>query len=110
LPARMKEVVEAAFYAHYPQAEISVVNDYMENFRYDPEKNDDIDIFGCEWKLNDSEFIPIKTYKDFEHTSAEEKIIDPLSNMFESLAAIDPDEFMGFQIMIKPVADDEWQP
>ncbi len=110
LPAKMKDVVESAFYSHYPQAEISEISDYMENFHYDPYKSDDIEIFGCEWKLNDSDVIPIKTYKDFEHATAEEKIIDPLANFFEGLAKIEPFEFIGFQIIIRPLADDEWQP
>ena len=34
LPERMRHVVESAFYAHYPQAEITEVSDYMENFTY----------------------------------------------------------------------------
>ena len=68
------------------------------------------EIFGSEWKLNDSDVIPIKTYTDFEHTSAEEKIIDPLANFFESLAKIQPYELIAFQIIIQPLGDDEWQP
>ena len=34
----MRDVVESAFYAYYPQAEISEVDDYMENFHYDADK------------------------------------------------------------------------
>ena len=110
IPARMKDVVESAFYSHYPQAEISETTDYMENFHYDPDQPGEYDIFGSEWKLSDDDTIPIKTYKDFEHTSAEEKIIDPLANFFEGMAKIQPYELISFQIIIQPISDEEWKP
>ncbi|MDE2311580.1 MAG: hypothetical protein KGJ93_00615 [Patescibacteria group bacterium] len=108
LPERMKDTVEAAFYSHYPQAEITEISDYMENFHYSPDVPGDYEIFGSEWKLEDSDMVPIKTYKDFEHLSAEQKIIDPLSNFFEGLSKIKPYEFIGYQIIIQPLADNEW--
>jgi hypothetical protein len=87
IPTRMLDVVESAFYSHYPQAEISEVGDYMENFHYDPyAESNDYEIFGSEWKLSENEVVPIKTYKDFEHQTAENKIIDPLANFYEGLA------------------------
>jgi hypothetical protein len=110
IPTKMKDIVESAFYAHYPQAEIVEVEDYMSNFKYDPYNPGEYEIFGWEWKLEESDVIPIKTYKDFEHPSAEEKIIDPLANFFESLAKIQPYELIAYQIIIQPLADDEWQP
>ncbi len=110
IPSRMKDVVESAFYAHYPQAEISETTDYMEKFHYDPDQPGDYEIFGTEWKLTDSELLPIKTYKDFEHTSAEETIIDPLANFFEGLAKINPYEMIAYQITIQPLSDEDWKP
>lgn len=110
IPARMKDTVESAFYAHYPQAEISEVGDYMESFHYDPYKPEGYDIFGSEWHLTEDDVIPIKSYKDFEHPAAEETIVDPLANMFEGLAHINPDEFIGYQILIQPLSDEEWKP
>jgi hypothetical protein len=110
IPAHTRDVVESAFYAYYPQAEISEVSDYMENFYFDPDEPGDMEVFGSEWKLNESDVIPIKTYKDFEHPTAEEKVIDPLANFFEGLTKVKPHEFIGFQIIIQPLADDHWQP
>jgi len=110
IPARMKDTVESAFYAHYPQAEISETTDYMENFHYDPERLEGYEIFGSEWKLAEPDVIPIKTYKDFEHIAAEESIIDPLANFFEGMAKIQPYEFTAFQIIIQPLSDEEWKP
>src|SRR6185312_5925876 len=109
IPEKTRDLVESAVYSQYPQAEISEVGDYMENFHYDPyDPNSQYDIFGSEWKLDQDQALPIKTYKDFEHQTAEEKIIDPLTNFFESLAKIQPYEFMGFQFIIQPLADNEW--
>lgn len=110
LPAKMRHVVEAAIYSQYPDAEIAEIADYFENFHYDPESTTDIEIFGTEWTLTDDEVIPIKTYRDFEHPAAEEKIIDPLAGFFEGLSKMEPHEFFGVQIIIQPLGDDEWKP
>lgn len=110
IPSTMRNVVEAAFYSQYPLAEITEVEDYMANFHYDPERPSDYDIWGTEWKLTDLDIMPIRTYKDFEHPTAEEKIIDPLANFFESMGRFGPTEFFATQILIQPLADEEWKP
>jgi hypothetical protein len=108
-PKKARDLVEASFYAQYPDAEITEIADYMENLNYDPETSD-INIWGAEYKLLDDDVIPIKTYKDFEHPSAEEKIIDPLASQFEALGKMSPYEFYGIQILIQPLGDAEWKP
>lgn len=108
-PEKMKNNVEAAIYSQYPTAEISEVADYMENFKYSPDKPSDVDIFGTEWVMAKNDVIPMKTYKDFEHPAAEEKILDPLSHIFESLAKIEPHEFFGIQIIAMPLSDEDWK-
>jgi hypothetical protein len=108
-PKKARDLVEAAFYAQYPTAEIAPISDYMENINYDPETSE-FDIWGTEWKILEDEVIPIKTYKDFEHQAAEVKIIDPLNAQFEALAKMAPHEFYGIQIIIQPLADPEWKP
>jgi hypothetical protein len=108
-PKKMRDLVEAAVYAQYPSAEITPVSDYMENITFDPETSD-FDLWGTEWKLVADDVIPIKTYRDFEHPSAEEKIIDPLNPVFEALSKIQPHEFYGIQIIIQPLADPDWKP
>ena len=109
IPARNKNAVESAFYSQYPEAEISVTEDYLKGFAYDPQKPSDYDIFGTEFKIRDHTSIPLKTYKDFEHTTAEEKVIDPLSNIFLTLERLQPHEFVGIQMLIQPIQDDEWR-
>jgi hypothetical protein len=109
-PKKMRNVVEAAVFAQYPDSEIIEVEDYLKNLTYDPVKTPDIDIFGTEVKLVESDVIPIKTYRDFEHPTAEEKIIDPLQPMLESLAKVEPHELFAVQYILQPLADDEWKP
>ncbi len=111
IPEKMKYTVEAAFYAHYPQAEITEVDDYIANYNYNvDDPNEPTEMFGTEWKLTADEVIPIKTYKDFEHSTAEESIIDPLANLFEALSKIEPHEVFAIQIIIQPLGDEEWKP
>ncbi len=108
VPTNYRDLAEAAIYSQYSDAEISEIDDYMENINYDPNTSD-FEVWGTEFGLVEDEVIPIKTYKDFEHPAAEEKIIDPLAGHFEALAKMEPWEFYGVQILIQPLADDEWK-
>jgi len=109
VPRRNKHAVESAFYSQYPEAEIVEVEDYMKGFVFDPQKPSDYDIFGTEFKMREDSVIPIKTYKDFEHTTAEEPVVDPLANIFLTLERVQPHEFVGIQMLIQPIQDDEWR-
>lgn len=110
-PKRVQHLVESAFYSQYPTAEIREISDYLENFQLNPYATDnEYDFFGTEWKLTDSDVIPLKTYKDFEHPSAEEKIIDPLTTVIETMERIQPHEFLGMQLLIQPVQNNEFLP
>ncbi len=109
-PKRYQHLVESAFYSQYPSAEISVVDDYMEKFHINVHHNEDglYDFFGTEWKMVQDSVIPIKTYKDFEHPSAEEKVIDSLTSTIETMERINPDEVLAIQLMIQPIQNNEW--
>jgi len=109
-PKQVKNVIESAFYSQYPQCEINEVDDYMEHFHFDPENPGDLEIWGTEWKLSEDWAIPLKTYKDFEHPTAEDKIIDPLAGHFEALGKMAPHEFFGVQILAQTLPDEEWKP
>lgn len=109
VPKNKAEFVKSAIYAGYPDAEVQEVEDYMKNVQYDPEDGD-LELFGTEFKLGEKQYLPIKTYKDFEHTTAEQKIVDPLAPLFEGMAKIEPWEFYGVQILAQPTQDEEWKP
>ena len=112
-PKRYQHLVESAFYSQYPTAEIHEIEDYMKNFFHDPYAKDEdrpYEFFGTEFKLSDSDVIPIKTYKDFEHPAAEEKIIDPMAGFIEALERIAPHEFLALQLMIQPIQNNDFAP
>jgi hypothetical protein len=83
----------------------------MEKFHIDAYHNEDgpYEFFGTELKMTEDSVIPIKTYKDFEHPSAEEKVIDPMANTIETLERISPNEFLSLQITIQPIQNNEWE-
>jgi hypothetical protein len=108
-PRRYIGLVESAFYARYPSAEIVEVEDYMKPLNpWGPDKT--YDVWGTEFKMLKDVAFPIRTYKDFEHSSAEEKIIDPLAGLIEALSRAGEHELMAYQVVIKPIADNDWSP
>lgn len=103
-----KDPVESAIYAQYPDAEISVVDDYTKFVPQDI-PNKDWDLWGADYKLLKPDPYPIKTYTRFEteHEALEEKRIDPLATLLEVMSKIGPGEQLWVQIIAKPVTDKE---
>lgn len=107
-PAKFRDLVEAAFYAQYPNAEITEVEDYVEPFR-PPFPNEEFDIWGTELALTNKQFYPIKTYPSFEHTMTQ-MFFDPMANILEIFSRIGRGEQVWFQIVIQPPSwKDPWR-
>lgn len=107
-PAKFRDLVEAAVYAQYPDAEITEVEDYIDMIPH-PEKlaDSEWDIYGTEMKLTKPELYPIRTYPMFEH-SLSKRLLDPLASMMEIMSRMGPGEQLWIQIVAAPV-DDEWR-
>lgn len=106
-PTRFRDLVEAAFYAQYPGAEIVEVADYADKvpMKYpDPEW----DVFGTELVLKKPEHLPIRTYMQFEHGSAEDPFKDPLSHLLEVMGSLKKGEQLWLQYLLVPT-DDSWK-
>jgi hypothetical protein len=103
---RFRDVVEAGIYAHYPEAEISEVEDYTNDV---PSEfpNETHEMWGGELKLDEHFMHPIRTYVDFEDRMTQE-IKDPLGYTLEQLAKMKPGEHFWIQILIRPENND-WQ-
>lgn len=101
-----RDLIEAAVFAQYPDAEITEVEDYVNRV---PSKypNDAYDLWGTELILARSSAYPIRTYVNFEHTLTEQ-FADPMVSILESLSRIHPAEDVWIQILITP-ASDEWK-
>jgi hypothetical protein len=111
-----RSVVESTLYGHYPDIEIHEVADYT---KLVPPTipNDEWDMYGEDYKLVQPDAIPLKTYEKFfepqgERISAEEKRIDPISTLLESMAKLGPGEHLWVQYITYPVTDKdepEWR-
>jgi len=100
-----RDLVEAAIYAQYPDAEISEIEDYTKrwNIKLPHEK---YQLFGTELKLTNKQWYPIITHKEFEDSLAQE-LKDPMSAMLEVMNRVGPDEELWLQFLVTP-ADNDW--
>jgi len=100
-PTHWRNLVEAAVYAQFPDAEITEVQDYTGTVpRWYP--NDTHDMWGCEFTLSNDKWFPIKTYTKFEHRFSE-VFVDPMAALLETMSQIGPGQQMWLQILIKPL-------
>ncbi len=105
-PVPFRDLVEAAFFSQYPDAEIVEVDDYTHGFPHHfPDK--EWEMFGTELTLAKEEAYPLRTYAEFEHTMSQE-FKDPLAGMLESMSKLRPDENIWFQYVLQP-ASDHWK-
>ena len=101
-----RNAVEASIYSQYPDAEITVVDDYTKNV---PQNlpNKDWDMWGTDYEMMKEDVYPLKTYtKFFEEKPSppkEEKRVDPMSTLLEGMAKLGPGEQLWVQIIAKPV-------
>jgi len=108
IPKSGRDSIESSIYSQYPDAEISVAEDYT---KYIPQDipNKDWDLWAADYCLLKKSPYPIKTYLKFEteHELLEEKRIDPLASLLEAMAKIKPGEQLWVQIMAGPVSNKE---
>lgn len=109
-PVGHRNMIQAAFYAHYPDLEIvEVSEDYIHRF---PAKVEEVEalgytLFGNELILAKPDAYPIRTFYDFEAVE-EEQQLDPVATLLETLNKISPAENIWVQILIRPT-DDSWK-
>lgn len=109
VPAKHRNMIEAAVYAHYPDVEVTEVQDYIN--RLPPTiqelKKAGYELFGNELKLAKHDAYPIRTYVDFEE-NVEERQLDPIATLLETLAKLKPGEHVWIQILVQPT-DEKWR-
>ncbi|MDP3764268.1 MAG: hypothetical protein Q8Q95_01465 [bacterium] len=111
---QFRNLVEAAIYAQYPQAEIFDAEDYTANVPMII-PNETHNLFGSEFRLGREDGYPIRTYKDFELKTETSKeggsniaLVDPLAGITETLTRLKKGEQGWIQIAIRPT-DDTWK-
>ena len=105
-PEQFRNLVEAQIYAQYPNAELIESQDYVE-FMPNNIPNKYFDCWGADFGLAKEPAYPIKTYEYFEEVK-EEKRIDPLSSIVETMSKLKGDQKVWMQILIK-YTDEKWK-
>ncbi|MFA5318617.1 MAG: hypothetical protein WC323_04065 [Patescibacteria group bacterium] len=103
---KYQDLMEAMVYAQYPDAEITEVDDYTQNYP-DRFPDDAYDLWGGEWVLVKPNPYPIRTYLDFEHQFSGE-FKDPMAAMMELFSNLRKGEQCWFQIIVTPIGG-EWE-
>lgn len=102
-PRDFRDLVEAAIYAQYPDAEITEVEDYVDLFPKPLElPHKEYDLWGSQMRFVRPDAYPIRTYPFFEH-SLSQKFMDPMASILEIMSRMGPGEQLWFQMVIAPV-------
>jgi len=101
--------IEAALFGHYPEIEIREVSDYVKLVP-PTVPNDDWDMYGEDWDFDKDDPYPCRTYEKFfepqgERISAEEKRMDPMISLLESMSRLGPGEHYWVHFVTIPVGD-----
>lgn len=104
-PKGLQQFLEAQLYAQYPDIEVLPVKDYL-SFLPPVLPNKDLDVWGAEIIFEQPDQYPIRTYEYFEEPK-EEKRIDPIANLIESISNASKQEFFILQLIIKPLIKDK---
>lgn len=96
-----RNFVEARLYSQYPDLAINEVSDYVEDLPTDIPGRD-YELYGGSMVLEKDWAYPIATYIDFEDPK-EERRLDPLSNIAETVAFMQPGEHLWLQIIISTI-------
>lgn len=100
VPTPWRDLVEAAFYSQYPDIEITEVEDYTAGLDL-TFPNDEYDLWGCDLVLTGPNYLPIRTYPEFEHQMSQE-FKDPMLGLLEVMNKCRPGEQIWYQILIYP--------
>ncbi len=97
-----RDLVEAAIYAQYPEAEITEVEDYVDGI---PSlyPNSEYNVFGAEFHLEKAETFPIRTYPNFEYSLSKDVVFsDPMAAILENFTRVGAGENFWLQIILRP--------
>lgn len=96
-----RNFVEARLYSQYPDLAIQEVSDYVSDLPTNIPSRD-YDLYGGAMVVEKDWAYPIATYIDFEDPK-EERRLDPLSNVAETIAVMGPGEHLWIQIIISAI-------
>lgn len=101
-PVQHRDLVEAAVYAQYPDAEITEVDDYAKEYATTVRfPNDKYNLWGTEFLLVKDFPYSIRTYPEFEH-SLSQSFLDPMAGLLEIMSRFGPGEQLWIQLVVTP--------
>ena len=108
-PFQFKNIVESQIYAHYPNAEVVEVEDYVYPILADMHKQP-WQLWGAEFRLKKEEVYPIRTYVDFGLDKAvgsteEEERVDPITGQIEWMSTLGKNQHAWVQYVIRAHKD-----
>ena len=106
-PEGLRNLVEAQIFGQYPNAEITVAEDYV-GLLPGQLPDDEYDLFGAELIFTKDNAYPIKTYPFFEEAGGKDeyRYIDPLASLAEVMTGIGPGEHLWLQLLVRPTGGD----
>lgn len=103
VPTAHRSFFEGVIYGQYPQAEITEVEDYTLRYSW-KDIDKEFDLYGTELDLVDDDYLPIKTYREYEDIFAEEeKYVDPHQALIEAYTNIPENQEFWVQILVRPI-------
>ncbi len=101
-PVVIRDLIEAALFAQYPDAEIAEVRDYMDDVPKDVhEIESSYTVWANDFVFKKESYIPIKTFSQISDK------FDPISSIIENLSKIRTGEMVALQFIITP-QDSKW--
>lgn len=104
-PSNYRNLIEAAVYAQYPEAEINEIPDDYTNLVPEVLPNQTYDLFGTNFSLGRDDAYPIRTYQYFEDPE-EERRLDPLAAVTEVMSRLKEGEMIWLQLLVQPTTED----
>lgn len=106
-PEGQRNVVESLIFSQYPDAEIRVVPDYVEQIPANLDLSQ-YDIAGAEMEFTKDSAYPIKTYPEFEEAGGKDDYarLDPIAPLLEIMSALRPGEHLWLQYIIRATGGD----
>lgn len=102
-----RDTLEAVLYAQFPNAEIMETEDYFDKLPKYYVDESEYDIFAFHFILKKADAYPIRSYLDFEHSTAE-TFVDPVDGLWEAISKLSPYEMFVTQYIFRPI-DDSWK-
>ncbi|MFC1598898.1 hypothetical protein ACFL2U_02755 [Patescibacteria group bacterium] len=104
-PGDWRNLVEAAVYGQFPDAEITEVEDYTTKIptRYPDDK---YDVWGVEMALAGPDVQPLKSWRKFEHNFVDPIYVDPMAALLENMSSIGQGEQIWIQYILTPLGVD----